>query len=60
VWRCSRSSRCFISSSWSLGRVAGAYFGEGVLVTVSPAVSTVGWIVLLAVFAAWRLERADY
>jgi hypothetical protein len=45
---------------WSLGRVAGAWLGEGVLVTLRPALATLGWTVLLAVFSAWRLERAEW
>jgi ABC-type transport system involved in multi-copper enzyme maturation permease subunit len=44
---------------WSLGRVAGAYLAEGIVVTVWPIVATVGWTALLLVLASWRLQRTE-
>jgi hypothetical protein len=44
---------------WMLGRIAGAYLGDGVLVTPGPMLATIAWTVALLVVAMWRLDRTE-
>jgi hypothetical protein len=45
---------------WSLGRVAGAFLADGVMVTGWPVVATTGWTVALLTVAIYRLGRTEF
>ena len=45
---------------WSLGPVASVMMADGVLLSIWPIVSAVGWTVLALVIASVRLQRAEF